>query len=193
MERLAKKGVPIFRVSSIAAIAGIGLPMRVIARSASGMRMDTLVKRYADIAPVITRIARLSALESKRGAHMAFERCDTGHEVACGVIVLEKKPIALVPVDALPREGADPLPHHLTPQQVGRVQELALRAHKAAGAKTHSCVRCIVSGDEVYAVSLEASPAPDSASPFFISAALAGISRKELAEELGVIEGLENR
>ncbi len=185
MERLGKMGVPLFVASSVSAIAGVGLPMRITACSTKGVRSYSFVKKYSDIAPAIAKASR-------SGLVFSFERMCVGHEVVCGVLVLDKKPVALVPVDALPRSGHDPLPHHLSPAQIARVQELAVRAHKAVGAGTHSCVRCVVAEGGAYVVSLEVAPRVDSMSAFFMSASLAGFRGGELSEEIGLPRASSN-
>ena len=174
-EMLREKGVsvPPF-ATDMRDIGSVGLPAFVVAR---GTGKKEAVARYGDIAPAIAKASRA-------GKDIFVQKCVAGHEIACGVMRHERKLVPLMPVEAIPRSRHESVPWHLTERQIGHVQKLALAAHKALGKARHSCVRCVVSGNEAYVTAVELSPALTHGSLFAHSAAVVGFTLPELKESL---------
>ena len=177
-EALRKKGVsvPPF-ATDMKDIGKVGLPAFIMSRAKGGKVTKETVMRYADIAPAIAKASRA-------GAEVVVQRSVAGHELACGVMRHERKLVPLMPVDAIPRARHESVPWHLTERQIERIQALAVKAHKALGRATHSCVRCVVSGKDAYVTAVELSPVLSRGSLFAHSAAIVGFTLPELEESL---------
>ncbi len=178
LEALHAKGVavPPF-ATDLRDIGGVGLPAFVIARGGGGATKKEAVARYGDIAPAIAKASR-------GGAEVFVQKSVAGHEIACGVMRHERKLVPLMPIEAIPRARHESVPWHLSERQIGHVQALALAAHKALGIATHSCVRCVMSGQEAYVTAVELSPALAHGSLFAHSAAVVGFTLAELEKSL---------
>lgn len=179
LEALREKGVAVPKATDdLRRIGEVGLPAFVVSVARDGAQAKTAVVRYGDIAPAIAKAVRT-------GSAVYVAQCVAGHEMACGVMADGRKTVPLVPVDAIPRSPHEALPWHVTERQLERVQALAKAAHRASGAGTHSCVRCIVVGHAAYVTSVEPAPALTPSSLFVRSAAVAGITLPELSAALG--------
>lgn len=136
------------------------------------------------------------ALENDEGA--LIEEFHVGLEVTCGVLELDGNAVALPPTqiearaadwyDFKSRYGSGGSIHHcpapLPEEQLRRIQQLALAAHRAVGARDLSRVDCIVSDSRVTVLELNTLPGMTPTSLYPEAAAVHGVTFAELCDRL---------
>jgi D-alanine-D-alanine ligase len=157
-----------------------------------------LLDADAGDAAIVSAVER--ALEADET--VLIERCLRGHEVTCGVYERESGPVALPPTLITAKAGAfydftskyqaggseHRCPAPFAPVVIGRVQALAVAAHRALGARDLSRVDFVVGdgadANSVTLLELNTLPGMTSVSLFPEAAAVAGIAFPELCASL---------
>jgi D-alanine-D-alanine ligase len=120
-----------------------------------------------------------------------------GCEVSCGVLEINRKPIALPPTELIPLKGdffdyeskyseggAEEItpPRNLSEEQVAQIKNLAVRAHQALGCQGYSRTDMIVAEDNIYLIETNTLPGLSEASILPKQIAAAGYSFSQLLD-----------
>lgn len=197
--KASKLGMDKTKSSSIFQKIGLTTPRFSVLRNGNGFLFDfpAVVKPVdrgssvgMSIVENIRDLAYAVELAQKYSLNVMIEEYIRGKELTCGILEINGKPKAMIPTEILPQKakffdfeakyepGAslELTPPKLFKDQIQKIQEMAIAAHKAIGARGFSRTDMILRNDEnIYVLEINTVPGMTETSLFPQGAKAAGI------------------
>lgn len=150
----------------------------------------SIVERFHDLVHALRLASRFSPL-------VMVQEFIPGREVTCGILEIDGKPAALPPTEIIPRSSkffdysakylagasSEITPPKLPKQMIKKIQETALKAHKAIGARGFSRTDMILGKDgKIYVLEINTIPGLTETSLLPQEAKAAGIGFSQLLD-----------
>lgn len=204
--KASKLGMDKTKSSVVFQKVGLTTPRFSVLRNGNGLLFDfpAVIKPMdrgssvgLSIVENVRDLAYAIELAQKYSSNVMIEEYIRGKELTCGVLEINGKPSAMMPTEILPQKAKffdyeakyepgsslEITPPKLFKDQIQKIQETALIAHKAIGARGFSRTDMILRSDEnLYVLEINTIPGMTETSLFPQGAKAAGVSFQKLLD-----------